>query len=968
MDIEREDKINGVEIPRQVSEELDNTPTHQLNENFKKFRRETQRYVMGERTTPEKINKSVAHYLKKHFTETAMAVAMEIFEQLQYVLEEADHDEAKDIINRYREQSRRLAVFGLATAKAQEREAKEYADKALNIPLSIRHLETTEEDNKSKNAYSDEFLIEEEDEAMDSQVEDINEGIETSDMKEPNTNHHTNQTTPPTPNNINDKLQYPNRRHSARGPITTFSQELAVDHQTSMALIRDTRWLSDTTIKKTSALEIASYQIRPDEQLAVDEAVTKFVQAGIIEVSPIQNTDYLSNFFTIQNTDYLSNFFTIQEATKHAYVVTPIHPQLKEILDFPEQGNYIPIQNSSFWDERKSTSIQQNDAICDKTITTTRNSSSILFSRHMCSGDDKGRSNKSHTNSIVTYGILGFSDKLPEECSSPFSTTGILRLRVQYEEHADSTPSEEDVEAHDSNQTSHKSQTSPIQLSVVCQYDGEDDLNDSSHWRSPTPHQIHAEGSVLNTQQTPTELGCTNDIIERQQERASMVDKLDGKKEWPANKEISMQPTESNDDICRCIRPGMGNEFWHNTDHRRMDKQRKPHVNQCKGADSYIFCPETTCQRLQGPAHKNIYRQHDCFEIQQQVGRDSISNTTRPSSENTRTVQPIQSQSRIRTHFRTGEYSSGLAEKTAPHHNEKLTLRGPDEHKAAHILEHAPRSGSNSNGCVSTNLEEAGNVLISALEVHITSDADNKTTKNPEGGADHAVLADPILVPIITTDETCQQTSNVQDEKMEDGRLALICSKRKAFGNLEEDNVEFLTHVQRSKTHKNYNAEWKKWTQWCKTQPNSIQPTTYDEAIVELENKEPVSAFIHFREAKETQVKSVVLGLAEDNSMCLVSTLFSFLQQSSHLRNNLPIDHSSFLAYILEPEKVKSASPSTVATWVSKAMDKAGIDTSVYKPHSIRSASSTKAVENGMTISEVKHHANWSHDSNTFER
>lgn len=74
MDIEREDKINGVEIPRQVSEELDNTPTHQLNENFKKFRRETQRYVMGERTTPEKINKSVAHYLKKHFTETAMAV------------------------------------------------------------------------------------------------------------------------------------------------------------------------------------------------------------------------------------------------------------------------------------------------------------------------------------------------------------------------------------------------------------------------------------------------------------------------------------------------------------------------------------------------------------------------------------------------------------------------------------------------------------------------------------------------------------------------------------------------------------------------------------------------------------------------------------------------------------------------------------------------------------------------------
>ncbi|KAI8880445.1 hypothetical protein K501DRAFT_286894 [Backusella circina FSU 941] len=129
---------------------------------------------MGEWTTPEKINKTVAPYLKKHSTETAKVVntiykitdntrfqakvAMEIFEQLQYVMEEADNEEAKEIVSRCREQSRRLAVFGLATAKSQEREAKEYGDKALNIPISIRYLESTEEDNKTKNAYSDDFL------------------------------------------------------------------------------------------------------------------------------------------------------------------------------------------------------------------------------------------------------------------------------------------------------------------------------------------------------------------------------------------------------------------------------------------------------------------------------------------------------------------------------------------------------------------------------------------------------------------------------------------------------------------------------------------------------------------------------------------------------------------------------------------------------------------------------------------
>ncbi|KAG1132742.1 hypothetical protein G6F37_013687 [Rhizopus arrhizus] len=53
---------------------------------------------------------------------------------------------------------RRCSTTGLATAKAQEREARDYSDKALSIPISIRHLESAEEDPKTKNAYSDEFL------------------------------------------------------------------------------------------------------------------------------------------------------------------------------------------------------------------------------------------------------------------------------------------------------------------------------------------------------------------------------------------------------------------------------------------------------------------------------------------------------------------------------------------------------------------------------------------------------------------------------------------------------------------------------------------------------------------------------------------------------------------------------------------------------------------------------------------
>ncbi|CEG82087.1 hypothetical protein RMATCC62417_16210 [Rhizopus microsporus] len=49
-------------------------------------------------------------------------------------------------------------------------------------------------------------------------------------------------------------------------------------------------------------------------------------------------------------------------------------------------------------------------------------------------------------------------------------------------------------------------------------------------------------------------------------------------------------------------------------------------------------------------------------------------------------------------------------------------------------------------------------------------------------------------------------------------------------------------------------------------------------------------------------------------------------------------------------------------------MHNAGVDTALYGPHSIRSASSTKAIERGHTIEETKEHANWSRNTQTFER
>ncbi|KAG1045554.1 hypothetical protein G6F43_011250 [Rhizopus delemar] len=138
--------------------------------------------------------------------------------------------------------------------------------------------------------------------------------------------------------------------------------------------------------------------------------------------------------------------------------------------------------------------------------------------------------------------------------------------------------------------------------------------------------------------------------------------------------------------------------------------------------------------------------------------------------------------------------------------------------------------------------------------------------------------------------------------------------------------------------------------------------------IVLKQDEMTSSIRIHARTPKESQVKSITLGTIEDEDLCPVKTIFQFVAKTVHLRKDLPEDRTLFLAYIDSNQKpAMSVRPTTVANWVKAAMGKAGINIKDYQAHSIRAASSTKAVELGHSIQDVKKHANWSLNSNTFE-
>ncbi|KAG1443570.1 hypothetical protein G6F56_010625 [Rhizopus delemar] len=114
----------------------------EFQENFRKFKREGNKYAQNEWTTGQSINKELLPEFKRHQVDTAQVVnsiykstdnnrfqattAMELYEQIEIS-----------------EQAKRLAVVGLVTAKTQEQEAKEYSLKALRRPPSLKHQVAT---------------------------------------------------------------------------------------------------------------------------------------------------------------------------------------------------------------------------------------------------------------------------------------------------------------------------------------------------------------------------------------------------------------------------------------------------------------------------------------------------------------------------------------------------------------------------------------------------------------------------------------------------------------------------------------------------------------------------------------------------------------------------------------------------------------------------------------------------------
>ena len=95
----------------------------------------------------------------------------------------------------------------------------------------------------------------------------------------------------------------------------------------------------------------------------------------------------------------------------------------------------------------------------------------------------------------------------------------------------------------------------------------------------------------------------------------------------------------------------------------------------------------------------------------------------------------------------------------------------------------------------------------------------------------------------------------------------------------------------------------------------------------------------------------------ENEGLCPVKSLMLYIEKTKDQRGD---NKQLFFSFIKPHNPVTS---STIARWLKQVMESAGIDTNIFKAHSVRSASTSAAAMQGVTTEDILNAADWSTDS-----
>lgn len=107
------------------------------------------------------------------------------------------------------------------------------------------------------------------------------------------------------------------------------------------------------------------------------------------------------------------------------------------------------------------------------------------------------------------------------------------------------------------------------------------------------------------------------------------------------------------------------------------------------------------------------------------------------------------------------------------------------------------------------------------------------------------------------------------------------------------------------------------------------------------------------------QKEIVIPGYAPDRRLCLVTVLQEYLKRTKERRNG---QKYLFISYA---KPFRAVSKSSIARWIRTVMASAGIDLSIFTPHSLRSVATSTAKRKNVSMKTIVDTAGWS-NSSTF--
>ena len=103
---------------------------------------------------------------------------------------------------------------------------------------------------------------------------------------------------------------------------------------------------------------------------------------------------------------------------------------------------------------------------------------------------------------------------------------------------------------------------------------------------------------------------------------------------------------------------------------------------------------------------------------------------------------------------------------------------------------------------------------------------------------------------------------------------------------------------------------------------------------------------------------SLKLEHFSDESLCVYHTLKFYIKVTRSLRKSSQL----FISYVT----YNAVTSSTLARWLRSVLDLAGIDVSIFKAHSFRSASTSAAFQGNCSVKNIISTAGWKSDQNFF--